>query len=63
MFVFILFMLSCRFLSLKSHEKYQNQLFSQYRYEYYTVAPRYNEPRYNEDPVITNNIWKSAELQ
>ena len=20
------------------------------------VAPRYNEPRYNEDPVITNNI-------
>ena len=26
-----------------------------------TVAPRYNdynEPRYNEDPVITNNIWK-----
>ena len=22
----------------------------------YTVAPRYNEPRYNEDPVMTNNI-------
>ena len=21
-----------------------------------TVAPRYNEPRCNEDPVITNNI-------
>ena len=21
-----------------------------------TVAPRYNEPRYNEDPVITKNI-------
>ena len=21
-----------------------------------TVAPRYNEPRYSEDPVITNNI-------
>ena len=21
-----------------------------------TVAPRYNEPRYNEDPVITDNI-------
>ena len=21
----------------------------------YTVAPRYNEPRYNEDPIITNN--------
>ena len=22
----------------------------------YTVEPRYNEPRYNEDPVLTNNI-------
>ena len=21
-----------------------------------TVAPRYNEPRYNEDPDMTNNI-------
>ena len=21
-----------------------------------TAAPRYNEPHYNEDPVITNNI-------
>ena len=21
-----------------------------------TVAPRYNEPRYNEDPVIASNI-------
>ena len=21
-----------------------------------TVAPRYDEPRFNEDPVITNNI-------
>ena len=21
-----------------------------------TVKPRFNEPRYNEDPVITNNI-------
>ena len=22
------------------------------------MAPRYNEPRHNEDPVIKNNIWK-----
>ena len=22
------------------------------------MEPRYNEPRYNEDPVIKNNIWK-----
>ena len=22
----------------------------------YAVEPRYNEPRYSEDPVITNNI-------
>ena len=22
----------------------------------FTVAPRYHEPRYNKDPVITNNI-------
>ena len=27
-----------------------------------TVAPRYNEPRYNEDPVITNNIWKPGRI-
>ena len=27
-----------------------------------TVAPRYNEPRYNEDPVITNNIWKPGRM-
>ena len=27
-----------------------------------TVAPRYNEPRYNEDPVITNNIWKPGKI-
>ena len=24
--------------------------------KYSTVKPRFNEPRYNEDPVITNNI-------
>ena len=29
----------------------------------HTVAPRYNEPRYNEDPVIMNNIWITVELQ
>ena len=23
-----------------------------------TVVPSYNEPRYNEDPVITNKVWK-----
>ena len=27
-----------------------------------TVVPRYNEPRYNEDPVITNNIWKPGRI-
>ena len=27
-----------------------------------TVGPRYNEPRYNEDPVITNNIWKLGRI-
>ena len=27
-----------------------------------TVPPCYNEPRYNEDPVITNNIWKPARI-
>ena len=27
-----------------------------------TVAPCYNEPRYNEDPVITNNIWKPSRI-
>ena len=27
-----------------------------------TVAPRFNEPRYNEDPVITNNIWKPGRI-
>ena len=26
------------------------------------MAPRYNEPRYNEDPVITNNIWKPGRI-
>ena len=26
------------------------------------MAPRYNEPRYNEDPVTTNNIWKSGRI-
>ena len=28
----------------------------------YTVALRFNEPRYNEDPVITNNIWKPGKI-
>ena len=28
----------------------------------HTVAPRYNESRYNEDPVITNNIWKPGRI-
>ena len=28
------------------------------RKEKSTVEPHYNEPRYNEDPVIKNNIWK-----
>ena len=27
-----------------------------------TVAPRYNEPRYNENPVMTNNIWKPGRI-
>ena len=27
-----------------------------------TVKPRFNEPRYNEDPVITNNIWKPSRI-
>ena len=26
------------------------------------VAPRDNEPCYNEDPVITNNIWKPGKI-
>ena len=26
----------------------------------FTVAPRYNEPHYDEDPVITNDIWKPS---
>ena len=26
------------------------------------MAPRYNEPRYNKDPVITNNIWKPGRI-
>ena len=29
---------------------------------HHTVAPRYNEPRYNEDPVLTNNIWKPGRI-
>ena len=39
--------------------------FAQTRFETETqgtVAPRYNEPRYNEDPVITNNIWKPGRI-
>ena len=28
----------------------------------YTVEPRYNEPRYSEDPVTTNNIWKPGRI-
>ena len=28
-----------------------------------TVAPRYNEPRYNKDSVITNNIWKPSRIK
>ena len=27
-----------------------------------TVEPRYNEPRYNEHPVITNNILKPGRI-
>ena len=27
-----------------------------------TVAPLYNEPRYNEDPVTTNNNWKPSRI-
>ena len=27
-----------------------------------TVAPHYNEPCYNEGPVITNNIWKPGRI-
>ena len=27
-----------------------------------TVKPRFNEPRYNEDPVITSNIWKPGRI-
>ena len=27
-----------------------------------TVAPRYSEPCYNEDPVITNNISKPGRI-
>ena len=27
-----------------------------------TVTPRYNEPRYSEDPVITNSIWKPGRI-
>ena len=26
------------------------------------MTPRYNEPRYNEDPVITNVIWKPGRI-
>ena len=26
------------------------------------MGPRYIEPRYNEDPVITNNIWKPGRI-
>ena len=32
------------------------------RLDFGTVAPRYNEPCYNEDPVITNNIWKPGRI-
>ena len=28
----------------------------------FTVAPRYNKPHYNEDSVITNNIWKASRI-
>jgi len=28
-----------------------------------TVAPRYNELHYNEDPVITKNIWKPGRIR
>ena len=27
-----------------------------------TVEPRFNEPRFNEDLVITNNIWKPGRI-
>ena len=27
-----------------------------------TVAPHFNEPHYNKDPVITNNIWKPGKI-
>ena len=33
-----------------------------YEGKYETVAPRYKEPRYGEDPVITNNIWKPGRI-
>ena len=40
----------------------QNNLFKVEPSNLTTVAPLYNEPRYNEDPVITNNIWKPGRI-
>ena len=28
----------------------------------FTVAPHYNEPRYNKDPIITNNILEDGRI-
>ena len=33
-----------------------------FRTRRHTVEPRFNEPRFNEDPVITNNIWKPGRI-
>ena len=35
---------------------------SKLRMKSQTVEPRYNELRYNEDPVITNSIWKPSRI-
>ena len=45
------------------HWNYQRVVVNNEGHFLDTVALRYNEPRYNEDPVITNNNWKPAELQ
>ena len=40
----------------------KNFLLANFRAGYSTVAPRYNEPCYNENLVITNNLWKPSRI-
>ena len=53
---FVIEALSADDCSLMPHSELDLQLMVDSFSEASTVKPRFNEPRYNEDPVITNNI-------